>query len=119
MKEMTVKQAETTTEMTLGQVAKAAAKLFRNKYTGPMLVAWYDGKRGHAGPMEVCDGQPYKVALDYARSCGAETRISVNGGQYQLFFKRTPPDTDELDPSTCEEVHRDLEQDRFENMMGG
>ena len=119
MKEMVVKHAETDADLTVGEVARAAAKIFRNKYKGPMLVSWYDRRHRRAGPMEACDRQPLKVALDYARSHGADTRITVDSGQRELFFRRTPPDTAELDREACLAIHRGLEHDRFENMMGG
>lgn len=117
--EMKVKQVETNREMTVGEVARAAEKLFREGYPDPILVAWFDRKNYRAGPMEVCDRQPYKVTVDYAFSCGAETCLRVDGREYELFFRPTPPDVRTLDREMCLEIHRGLQDNLYENFMGG
>ncbi len=117
--EMSIKHVETRKEMTVGEVARAAEKLFRSGYPDPILVAWFDRRNYRAGPMEVCDRQPYKVVTDFAQASGAETCIHVDGRDYELFFRRTPADVATIDREMCLEIHKDLEKDLYENMMGG
>lgn len=116
---MKTKKATTTTELSLGDVARAAVKMFRNPAARPMLVAWYDRGRRTGGPLEACGGERLKVARDYARAHGAETHVIVDDRSYELFFRNTPTDAAELDPDMCLEVHRGLELDTHENVQGG
>jgi hypothetical protein len=117
---MKVRHLKTAGAMDLAGILRAARKLFRGRCRRPMLVAWYDRGTNTGGPLEVCAGQPFKCALDYAASRGAETRMVVNGRQFELFFSPTPSDTLELDREMCLEIHRELDQDRLqENVMGG
>ncbi len=119
MKKMSMKQVTMTADLTVGEAARATAKLFRNKYRSPILVAWHDRRNRRAGPMEACDGQPVNVARSYARSNGAETCVQVDGGHYTLWYRRTPHNTIELDREACLDIHRDLSWDDYENVQGG
>ena len=117
--EMTIRQVETNREMTIGEVARAAEELIREGYPDPILVASFDRKNYRAGPMEACDRQPYKVTVDYAFSNEADTCLRVDGREYELFFRRTPPDVNTLDREMCLEIHRDLPENLYDNIMGG
>jgi hypothetical protein len=116
---MKIKKVEARAGLSRGQITRAAAKLFRNKAKNPLLVGWYDRKRQTGGPMEACGDEPYRCAVSYARSRGADICIVVNDHDYELFYRRTPPDAVELDREACLAIHSELEMNRFENVQGG
>jgi len=83
------------------------------------LTAWYDSRQGTGGPLEPCAEEPRKCVRDYARSHGASFEVSINDERMELYFAPTPKDAVELDRKEVVEVHRGLENDRFENQQGG
>ena len=82
------------------------------------LVSWYDRKNKTGGPLEACGDQSLKTSQDYARSNGAEYRVSA-GQRFEFFYSSTPEGTEQLDPEMLVEVHKNLEYDRYENVQGG
>jgi len=95
--------------------AKAAKEI---PHKDASLVSWYDREHKTGGPLEACGDQPLKTSQDYARSNGAEYRVSA-GKRYEFFYASTPKGTERLDPEMLVEIHEGLEYDRYENVQGG
>ncbi len=65
-----------------------AAKRLKN----PMLLAWYDGRRGVFSPNVECCEPSRPAWLVYAQSRGADCTIAVNDLEYVFLYRSTEVD---------------------------
>jgi len=57
----------------------------------PMLIAWFDGKKGEEHPcVPECQHKPGWLA--YAMGHGGQVRVDVNKGDYSFIFSDTKLD---------------------------
>jgi hypothetical protein len=84
-----------------------------------MLLSWYDRSREKQGPTEVCGGENWRCALDYAEQHDADLRVSVNTDQYEFFFSKVIGDIVELSEDELLAVHGGISADEFSNIQGG
>jgi hypothetical protein len=52
----------------------------------PMLLAWYDGKRGKYSPDVECCGEEKPAWLIYAESRGGSITVDINDEEYVFVF---------------------------------
>lgn len=64
----------------------ASKALAREIGSDPMLLAWYDKKRGRYSPEEVTCGPGKAPWITYAVSRGADISIVVNNGLYVFIY---------------------------------
>ena len=64
---------------------EAAEKLISDRITDPMLIAWFDGKKGEEHP-EVPECQHKPGWLTYAEGHGGKLRVDINGEEYSFIF---------------------------------
>jgi hypothetical protein len=69
--------------------AKEAATSRVRKYdTDPMLVGWYDRKKGKESPGESCEGKEGEPGwVNYAKARGGNLTVNVNHGEYVFIFR--------------------------------
>lgn len=73
-------------------VRTLAEQLATEVLDGPMLIAWYDGRRGEEHPtVPECQHKPGWLA--YAEGHGGCLRIDVNNQQYSLIFAESGIET--------------------------
>ncbi|MFV2054815.1 MAG: AF1514 family protein [Thiohalomonadales bacterium] len=64
---------------------RISEELASSVVTGPMLVAWFDGKKNEEHPnVPECQHKPGWLA--YADGHGGCVRINVNGDEYNFVF---------------------------------
>lgn len=64
----------------------ASKKLAREIGSDPMLLSWYDRKRGRYSPEEVTCGSGTAPWITFAVSRGADISIVVNDGEYVFIY---------------------------------
>lgn len=75
-------------ELSFPLVQRLAEELAAEVIDGPMLIAWFDGKRGEEHPtVPECQHKPGWLA--YAEGHGGCLRIDVNDTEYSLIFTQT------------------------------
>jgi len=62
-----------------------AEDLAADAITSPMLIAWFDGKKGEEHP-EVPECQHKPGWLAYAEGHGGRVRVDVNENEYSFIF---------------------------------
>jgi Domain of unknown function (DUF5619) len=69
--------------------AKDAAISRVRKYdTDPMLLSWYDGKKGKESPSESCEGEEGEPGwVNYTKARGGNLTVNVNHGEYIFIFR--------------------------------
>jgi hypothetical protein len=70
---------------------RAAMSLARSYYTDPLLLSWYDKRKGIHSPHEVecrSEGKPSWVA--YAKSRGGNLTIDINNEAFVFIFQGKP-----------------------------
>ena len=78
-------------ELDFQRAERAAINLARAYYTEPVVLSWYDGKKGifSPGDVERCvEGKPGWV--DYAKSRGGNLTIDINDEEYVFIFQGKP-----------------------------
>ena len=58
----------------------------------PMLLAWYDHKRGAFSPNVECCESSRPAWLVYAQSRGADCTVAINGLEYVFVYRCTEAD---------------------------
>jgi hypothetical protein len=67
---------------------RLADDLVSNIVSEPMLIAWFDGKRGEEHPqVPECQHKPGWLA--YAEGHGGSIRVDVNQNEYSFIFTDT------------------------------
>ena len=62
-----------------------AEALAATRLNEPMLIAWFDGRRGEEHPhVPECQHQPGWLA--YAEGHGGRVRVDINGDEYSFIF---------------------------------
>lgn len=75
-------------ELTFPLVKRICEELAAEVIDGPMLIAWFDGKRGEEHPtVPECQHKPGWLA--YAEGHDGCLRIDVNDTEYSLIFAET------------------------------
>lgn len=72
-------------ELDFDTAQRLAQALAAREGKEPMLLAWFDRRRGRASPeVPKCQRQP--GWLVYAQSRGSDLRVSINGGEYVFAY---------------------------------
>jgi len=72
-------------ELDFDTAQRLAQALAAREGKEPMLLAWFDRRRGRASP-EIPECQRQPGWLVYAQSRGSDLRVNVNGGEYVFAF---------------------------------
>jgi hypothetical protein len=59
----------------------------RELSSDPMLLAWFDRKRGKFSPDVICCGSVKPTWLAYAESRGADISVDINNEDYVFVYK--------------------------------
>jgi hypothetical protein len=103
----------------LHEAQNQARKLIKHRDQDISLVAWFDSQRQTGGPMEVCAEEPEKCVSDYATSCSADYKVTVNDQRFQFYYAITASDVATLDQAAVLRSHRDLTFGQYDNVQGG
>ncbi len=72
-------------ELDFSLAKRLADNLVSDSISEPMLIAWYDGKKGEEHPsVPECQHKPGWLA--YAEGHGGRVRIDVNGPEYSFIY---------------------------------
>lgn len=78
--------------LTFDEARRLADREAEKRLENPMLLAWYDGRRGVFSPNVACCDPSKPAWLVYAQSRGAECAIAINGLEYVFLYRSTEPD---------------------------
>lgn len=106
-------------DLELAAAERKAWEMYPGDRRNSVLVGWYDHQQRTGAPMEAAGDEPFKAALDYAKSRGMTSEVRINDAGYSFFYCNKPADTAELDPEMVVEVHRDIDPTSFSNLQGG
>ncbi|ROQ93280.1 AF1514 family protein [Desulfosoma caldarium] len=79
--------------LTFDEARRMADHEAQKRLKNPMLLAWYDGRRGFFSPNVECCEPSRPAWLVYAQSRGAQCTITVNGLDYVFLYRSTEPDS--------------------------
>ena len=73
-------------DLSFAQAYQASKEMAREIGSDPMLLSWYDRKRGRYSPEEVTCGAGSAPWITFAVSRGADISIVVNDGEYVFIY---------------------------------
>lgn len=67
---------------------EAALRRVKKYDSDPMLVGWYDGKRGKQSPSEGCEDEESEPGwVRYAKAHGGNLTVNINDGEYVFIYR--------------------------------